>query len=190
MAGGDVCNVEATLLNRKEVFAGFCLVAIGANLTASDGCSPLQVCERAAMAVTGLANCEPGHRSASASRSRWYSTAPIPQSSQPRYINGMVRLWCALRPSELLARLQAIELREGRVRGEANAARTLDLDLIDMGGRNRASPDPVLPHPRAHLRAFVLLPLRDVAPDWVHPRSGLTVQALIDSLPAQDITML
>jgi 2-amino-4-hydroxy-6-hydroxymethyldihydropteridine diphosphokinase len=55
------------------------------------------------------------------------------------------------------------------VRGEPNAARTLDLDIIDMGGLVRAQPDPILPHPRAHLRGFVLYPLRDVAPGWVHP---------------------
>ena len=99
----------------------------------------------------------------------------------------MVRLESNLAPAQLLAVLHAMEAARGRVRGVPDAARTLDLDIIDMGGLLRDSPDPVLPHPRAHLRAFVLLPLRDVAPDWVHPRSGASIAALIAALPKQDI---
>ena len=56
------------------------------------------------------------------------------------------------------------------MRGEPNAARTLDLDIIDMGGMVRDAPDPILPHPRAHLRAFVLRPLAELAPDWISAR--------------------
>ena len=63
-----------------------------------------------------------------------------------------------------------------------NAARPLDLDLIAMDGLVRAAPDPVLPHPRAHLRDFVLRPLCDVAPDWVHPALGLSAAALLARL--------
>ena len=64
----------------------------------------------------------------------------------------------------------------------ANAARTLDLDVIDVDGLVRDAPDPVLPHPRAHARAFVLLPLRDVAPGWVDPRSRRSVETLLAEL--------
>ena len=90
-------------------------------------------------------------------------------------------------PRTLLDALQAIERRAGRLRGALNAARTLDLDIIDMGGLVRTESDPILPHPRAHLRAFVLLPLRDVAPGWRHPLLGETVESLIARLPPQDI---
>lgn len=99
----------------------------------------------------------------------------------------LVRVSAEVEPARLLADLQAIELAFGRVRGARDAARTLDLDIIDMGGMVRQAPDPVLPHPRAHERAFVLLPLRDVAPDWVHPVLGEGVSALLARLPAQDI---
>ena len=79
----------------------------------------------------------------------------------------------------------------GRVRGERNAARTLDLDIIAMGDAGsmvRAAPDPVLPHPRAHLRAFVLVPLLDVAPGWVHPVLRRSARDLLRELPEQGIS--
>ena len=90
-------------------------------------------------------------------------------------------------PAALLAALQAIEAQHGRVRSEPNAARTLDLDIIAMGDLVRDAPDPVLPHPRAHERRFVLAPLAEIAPGWVHPRLGLGVAALLARLPPQDL---
>jgi 2-amino-4-hydroxy-6-hydroxymethyldihydropteridine diphosphokinase len=86
--------------------------------------------------------------------------------------------------------LMEVEAAFGRRRGRPNDARTLDLDLIAIDGIVRSSPDPVLPHPRAHLRAFVLAPLAEVAPDWVHPVTGLTASALLAALPPQDIALL
>ncbi len=157
------------------------LIAIGANLPGRDGCPPLATCRAAAEALRGL----PGLRLAAVSR--WYRSAPVPPSGQPDYVNGVVRLEGAADPAELLADLQAIEARAGRVRGLPNAARTLDLDIIDLNGMVRDAPDPVLPHPRAHLRGFVLLPLAGVAPDWVHPRLAMGVAALLGALPPYDV---
>src|SRR5258708_1919488 len=152
------------------------LVAIGANLPGSDGKSPLQTCQDAVNALGRLAGLR------LRSMSRWYETEPVPPSGQPNYINGVVRLERevgeGITPEGFLAATQAIEARFGRRRSEANAARTLDLDLIDMDGVVRNAPDPILPHPRAHLRAFVLLPLLDVAPEWVHPINGQTGRSL------------
>jgi 2-amino-4-hydroxy-6-hydroxymethyldihydropteridine diphosphokinase len=82
-----------------------------------------------------------------ACRSRWFSSAPVPASTQPRYINGVVRLEGEIAPEELLTRLQAIEAAAGRVRSLPDGARTLDLDIIDMDGLVRDRPDPILPHP-------------------------------------------
>lgn len=162
------------------------LVAVGANLEDRAGCRPYQSCLDAVEALALL----PGLRVAAVSR--WWRSAPVPASEQPDYVNGVVRLEAAGRAVEpdpvlLLGWLQGIEAARGRRRGAANAPRVLDLDVVAMGvggGLVRDRPDPVLPHPRAAVRSFVLLPLREVAPDWVEPRSGRDVEALIAALPA------
>jgi len=156
-------------------------VAIGANLPGLDGSSPYAVCARAITEIAALPYVE------RVVRSRFFSSAPIPAGDQPRYLNAVLRLHGTVTPERLLADLQAIETRFGRVRSVANAPRILDLDIVDSEGARRDKPDPILPHPRAHLRAFVLLPLRDVAPAWVHPGLAQSIGSLIASLPAQDI---
>lgn len=153
------------------------LVAIGANLPGRDGEAPVATCRRAVEAMRRI----PDVRLSAVSR--WYETAPVPSSAQPDYVNGIARLEGEIAPAALLARLQAIEAGEGRRRGVPNAARTLDLDIIAMGDLVRAAPDPILPHPRAHLRLFVLVPLAEVAPGWVHPVLHRPVEALIAGLP-------
>jgi 2-amino-4-hydroxy-6-hydroxymethyldihydropteridine diphosphokinase len=157
------------------------LVAIGANLPGPDGCSALQSCEAAAAAIQAI----PGLLFVALST--WYRTTPVPRAEQPDYCNGMIRLEGEIGPEVLLARLQEIELYFGRVRGALNAARTLDLDIIDLNGMIRAVPDPVLPHPRAHLRTFVLRPLLDVAPAWRHPALRQSVATLLAELPPEAV---
>jgi 2-amino-4-hydroxy-6-hydroxymethyldihydropteridine diphosphokinase len=160
------------------------LVAIGANLPGPDGGTPLASCRLAAAALDAI----PGLRLRGLSA--WYETAPIPPSGQPNYVNGVAHLSGVIEPAALLARLQAIETRAGRVRGLPNAVRTLDLDIIAMDRLVRRAPDPILPHPRAHERAFVLLPLADIAPGWIHPLLDKSVATLLAGLPAQGINRL
>lgn len=164
-------------------FTDAIFIALGANLPHA-GRSAEQTCAAALAALAEIS----GLRLLAASP--FYETAPVPASDQPSYVNGVARLEGALSPARLLCELQAIEVAHGRVRGARNAARSLDLDIIAMGEVVRDAPDPVLPHPRAHLRAFVLYPLRDVAPDWIHPRLGLTVGAMIAALPPEAIRRL
>ncbi len=115
--------------------------------------------------------------------SPFYRTAPVPVSDQPWFVNAVAVLETTLTPPELLGLLQEIERRFGRVRGpEKNAARTLDLDLLDYQGKVFSTPELLLPHPAIHERAFVLLPLRDVAPEWRHPVFGKHVAKLIAKL--------
>jgi 2-amino-4-hydroxy-6-hydroxymethyldihydropteridine diphosphokinase len=155
------------------------LVAIGANLPTVDGRTPLESCKAASMEVREIA----GLRFVAVSP--WYRSKATPRTDQPDYCNGMVRLEGEIDPAALLTLLHDIERRFGRERGEPNAARTLDLDIIDLNGAIRAVPDPILPHPRAHLRAFVLRPLLDVAPGWRHPVLRQNVATLLAELPPQ-----
>jgi len=89
-----------------------------------------------------------------------------------------------LSPAALMATLHDIEKSFGRKRSAPNAPRSLDLDLIDYDGRVEVGP-PVLPHPRMATRAFVLVPLANVAPGWRHPVSSKTVEELIAALPRE-----
>jgi 2-amino-4-hydroxy-6-hydroxymethyldihydropteridine diphosphokinase len=88
-----------------------------------------------------------------------------------------------LSPATLLDALHSIERRFGRKREKRNAPRTLDLDILDYDGRVEGGP-PVLPHPRMETRAFVLIPMAEIAPDWRHPISGQSVAKLVVQLPA------
>ena len=160
------------------------LIAIGANLSTEFGRSPKESCEWATRRLAEIVNVN------LVSRSPWYLSEAIPPSGHPAYINGIVRLEGTPEPSWLLARLHEIEAESGRIRHQINDPRTLDLDLIDLNGVISAGPTPILPHPRAHLRAFVLLPLRDVAPEWVHPALGQTASDLLAGLPPQPIVPL
>ncbi|MBR0683745.1 2-amino-4-hydroxy-6-hydroxymethyldihydropteridine diphosphokinase [Roseomonas eburnea] len=158
------------------------LVAIGANLPRAEGGGPLETCRWAVARLAAL----PGMRVVAVSS--WWESAPIPPDpAAPPFVNGVALLEGETDPEALLAALHEIEDEAGRQRPYPNAPRVLDLDLIDLGGRVRRGPPPVLPHPRAHLRAFVLLPLAEVAPGWVHPTLGRGVQALVAALEPQEI---
>ncbi len=140
--------------------------------------------------------------------SPWYESAPVPVSDQPWFVNGVVCYQTALEPTALLDQLHRLEESFGRIRSQRNEARILDLDLLAYGDlvlsclQEQAGDDMagkadmedldmeglMVPHPRMHQRAFVLLPLRDIAPDWVHPAMGQSIKDLIELLPSiQDI---
>ena len=107
-----------------------------------------------------------------------YETEPVGPGEQDPYLNAVLRLRSWLAPSELLATLQRIEQALGRDRrGESQrwGPRTIDLDIVLYGERCIEMPDLVVPHPRAHERAFVLRPLAELDPQRVHPRLGRTI---------------
>lgn len=152
------------------------LLSVGANLAQDNGKLPIDSCRDAVHAVSGIN----GIRLIAVSA--WYRSQPVPPSAQPDYVNGVISIDCTLSPEDLLRCLHTLEASAGRVRGLPNAARTLDLDIIAMGPLVRSAPNPVLPHPRAHQRAFVLRPLLDVAPGWIHPALNKTAKTLLAAL--------
>jgi 2-amino-4-hydroxy-6-hydroxymethyldihydropteridine diphosphokinase len=161
---------------RRHVLLDPILIAIGANLPSREFGQPRATCEAALRELSRR-----GVRIVR--RSRWYESAPIPASDQPWFVNGVAVVATDLAPEALLLLLQEVERRFGRQRREVNAARVIDLDIVAYGDLVRADPPPILPHPRMHERAFVLLPLADVAPQWRHPADGRDVPDMLRALP-------
>jgi 2-amino-4-hydroxy-6-hydroxymethyldihydropteridine diphosphokinase len=118
-----------------------------------------------------------------------YRTAPVGILSQPDFVNAVALLETTLPPEALLDALLDIEARFGRVRRERNGPRTLDLDLLLYDNIELDLPRLTLPHPRLHLRAFVLLPLAEVAPDLAIPRRG-SLAAWLPAVANQGIVRL
>jgi 2-amino-4-hydroxy-6-hydroxymethyldihydropteridine diphosphokinase len=125
--------------------------------------------------------------------SNYYSTKPVGDTPQPRYLNAVVLARTSIAPGALLRLLKRIERQAGRRAARAMASRPLDLDILDYGGRRAGRPASrrergrlILPHPEMHTRVFVLAPLLDVAPAWRHPLLGRNVKALLAQLRPAD----
>jgi 2-amino-4-hydroxy-6-hydroxymethyldihydropteridine diphosphokinase len=176
------------------------LVAFGANLP-FDGGLPTETLWKATAALSeeGLSLL---------ALSRFFATPCFPVGAGPDYVNAAAVLEADGDDdlASIMARLHAVEARFGRKRAQRWGMRTLDIDLLAMGdsvlpdaatqdrwrllpaeAQIGSTPEQlILPHPRLQDRAFVLVPLADVAPDWVHPRTGLTVRQMLAALPQAD----
>lgn len=151
------------------------IIALGANLPSQYG----QPDETLAAAVRALA----GRGLKIMGESSVWLTAPVPISDQPWYHNAVVAVETAMSPYGLLEVLQDIENEFGRVRTVRNAPRVIDLDLVAYNDQILDKPELIVPHPRMHQRAFVLLPLQEIAPDWTHPLTGAQLLAMIAAIP-------
>ena len=177
----------------------FAYLALGGNLQSSAG-APAETLRAALAALErgGLTVC---------AISPFYRTPCFPAGAGPDFVNACARVETNLSAADLLALLHEIEAQFGRERHARWAGRTLDLDLLGLGDQifpdvttvndwitmpaaeqqSRSPQGLLLPHPRIQDRGFVLIPLRDVAPDWVHPISGKTVAQMCDELPESEL---
>jgi 2-amino-4-hydroxy-6-hydroxymethyldihydropteridine diphosphokinase len=111
-----------------------------------------------------------------------YDTEPVGNPDQPRFLNLVARIQTRLAPLELLTLTQGIELKLGRTRDKPNAPRPLDIDILFYGDQVIKNRQLVVPHPRIEERAFVLVPLTEIAPKLIHPVSGKTAEKLLAEL--------
>jgi len=154
------------------------VIGLGANLSSPRFGGPQETCE-AALEALGAAGV------AVRRRSRWYRSAPVPASDKPWFVNAVAEVETSLSAAGLLDLLHRIEHEMGRERRVRNEARVIDLDLLVFGGTvSEPGETPVLPHPRLAERAFVVLPLAELAPDWRHPGTGQSIQEMVRALPA------
>ena len=153
-------------------------VALGANLG-----EPAATVLAAFAALANLPESRVSHGSS------LYRTAPVGLTNQPEFVNAVAELETTLAPEALLAALFDIEERFGRIRAEKNGPRTLDLDLLLYNDQFIDLPRLTLPHPRLHLRAFVLQPLAEIAPRLAIPGRG-TVAAWLPAVANQGIVRL
>lgn len=122
-------------------------------------------------------------------KSAVYETPPWGYADQPAFLNMVVRAETDLSPLDLLTFLKDLESVLGRTPSFRNGPRVIDLDILFYDHTQIDTPPLVIPHPRLHERAFVLVPLADVAPDYVHPVLGLSVQEMLASLDRQGIIL-
>ena len=166
-------------LTRKRSLRGHdrvILVALGSNLESPQFGGPRQTLEAAlgAMPYFGITVRQ---------RSSWYSTAPVPASDQPWFVNGVALVETKASPAKLLALLHEIEAQFGRRRRSRNENRILDLDLLEYNHRVCCIEGGLqLPHPKIAQRAFVLHPLEELVPEWRHPLTDRTPAEMIQDL--------
>jgi 2-amino-4-hydroxy-6-hydroxymethyldihydropteridine diphosphokinase len=173
------------------------LVALGANQ--AGGAGPPRAALEAALAALDAAGLRV------AARRRFYRSPAFPAGAGPDFVNAVARIEGGQDPAAALRVLHRVEAALGRTRARRWEPRVCDLDLLAAGAavipdmqtvrrwmalppeaqRDSAPDRLILPHPRLHERAFVLLPLLEVAPDWRHPLLGLDARAMRDALPAE-----
>ena len=165
--------------SESETREGMILIALGSNLSSESYGAPLKNCLSAMDKLKKKFDI--------LAVSNFYKTEPIPQSSQPWYVNGVICVRTDKSPKVILEELLFIEKKFLRTRNIKNEPRIIDLDLLSYHNKIVDTVDLILPHPRMHLRKFVMKPICDINEDWVHPKLKKKAKILIKDLANQKI---
>ena len=150
-------------------------IGIGSNLNGKNNETPLQNCKKALEVIKKELNIS--------KLSSWYKSEPVPVSNQPWFVNAVIEISTNKPPLDLLNFILNIEQNFGRIREKKNEARIIDLDIIDYKKKIIYKKNELItPHPRMHKRSFVLLPLNELNPKWVHPIKKKGIQELINNI--------
>ena len=114
--------------------------------------------------------------------SSFYKTPSYPNKNLPKFVNIGVLIDCKNNDLDLLKKINLIEKKVGRVKSKKNSPRVCDIDIIDFNGLIKKTKNLQLPHPRSHLRNFVLFPIKEIDPEWIHPILRKNVDFLISDL--------
>ena len=111
-----------------------------------------------------------------------YETPSYPNEKNPKFLNIGIEIKCNYSPENLIKKFNKIEKKLQRTRGIKNQPRTCDIDLIDYEGKILKSKELTIPHSKAHLRNFVLFPIKEISPTWIHPILNKKIDSLIKKL--------
>ena len=156
------------------------IIGIGGNLISFDGLHPIEVGKKAMLQMQSFSINV--HKVSS-----WYISEPIPKSDQPNFFNCIVFANTYLNEFDVLINLHLIEKTLGRIRVNINEPRSIDLDLIDFCNKISKCNRLIIPHPRAHLRRFVMEPIAEIDPLWFHPVQKLNAKQILSKLKKQKI---
>ena len=159
------------------------IIAIGSNINSLEGISPIKNCNNAVNELSKF-------KINIIQKSSWYLSDPIPKSSQPKFYNSVLMCDSNHNANKVLKILQILEKKFGRVRVFKNMPRCIDLDIISFNGNIINSLLLTIPHPRMHLRKFVLLPLFEINSSWSHPLLKKNIIHLLEKVKNQKIKKL
>ena len=159
------------------------IIAVGSNINSQEGFEPIKNCNKAINELSKF-------NIKIIQKSSWYLSEPIPKSSQPKFYNSVLLCNANHSANKVLKIIQIIEQKFGRVRVFKNMPRCIDLDIISFNGNVKNSLLLKIPHPRMHLRKFVLLPLFEIDAHWLHPLLKKNIQFFLEKVKCQKIKKL
>ena len=159
------------------------IIAVGSNIKSPKGFNPIENCNKAINELYKF-------NIKIIKKSSWYLSEPIPKSSQPKFYNSVFLCNSNHNPNKVLKIIDIVEQKFGRVRVFRNMSRCIDLDIISFNRTVKNSLLLTIPHPRMHLRKFVLLPLFEIDSDWLHPLFKKSIKYFLAKVKFQKIKKL